>query len=183
MRSRTGCWPCSGGTGSRGRSCAGCCCRWPWHACCRPGGEDPIGPRLASDETADLRKGRVTACLSPKHAGVTRKVENCVTWALTALVTALGQAWTDFDVYMPECCARLRPPPEGQHPGGPGVRHQAGTGHQSGEAPDGRPGAPWRLPTKFNDRCGEFRGTLRALSLSYLVIIPLRLPGVYKPMN
>ena len=36
MRGRTGCRPCSAGTSGRGRSCAGCCCRWPWHACCRP---------------------------------------------------------------------------------------------------------------------------------------------------
>ena len=40
--------------------------------------DDPIGPGLAFDETADLRKGRATACVSPQHAGVTGKVENCV---------------------------------------------------------------------------------------------------------
>ena len=40
--------------------------------------DDPIGPGLAFDETADLRKGRDTACVSPQHAGVTGKVENCV---------------------------------------------------------------------------------------------------------
>ncbi len=40
--------------------------------------DDLIGPGLAFDETADLRKGRSTACVSPQHAGVTGKVENCV---------------------------------------------------------------------------------------------------------
>src|SRR6266851_9206927 len=40
---------------------------------------DLIGPGLAFDETADLRKGKFTACVSPQHAGVTGKVENCVT--------------------------------------------------------------------------------------------------------
>jgi SRSO17 transposase len=67
--------------------------------------DDPIGPGLAFDETADLRKGKETACVSPQHAGVTGKVENCVTWVFAALVTALGQAWIDFDVYMPGCWA------------------------------------------------------------------------------
>jgi SRSO17 transposase len=59
---------------------------------------DLIGPGLAFDETADLRKGRSTACVSPQHAGVTGKVENCVTCVFAALVTAFGQAWIDFDV-------------------------------------------------------------------------------------
>ena len=40
--------------------------------------DDATGPGLAFDETADLRKGRDTACVSPQHAGVTGKVENCV---------------------------------------------------------------------------------------------------------
>jgi len=40
--------------------------------------DDLIGPGLAFDETADLRKGKFTACVSPQHAGVTGKVENCV---------------------------------------------------------------------------------------------------------
>ena len=67
--------------------------------------DDLTGPGLAFDETADLRKGKFTACVSPQHAGVTGKVENCVSWVFAALVTALGQAWADFDVYMPDCWA------------------------------------------------------------------------------
>ena len=70
--------------------------------------DDLIGPGLAFDETADLRKGQSTACVAPQHAGVTGKVENCVTWVFAALVTALGQAWADFDVYMPRCWATIR---------------------------------------------------------------------------
>jgi len=55
--------------------------KWPWEklrealpalaAACLP--DDPgdlIGPGIAIDETADLRKGRSTACVSPQHAGV-----------------------------------------------------------------------------------------------------------------
>src|SRR6266496_3203320 len=40
--------------------------------------DDLTGPGLAFDETADLRKGKSTACVSPQHGGVTGKVENCV---------------------------------------------------------------------------------------------------------
>jgi SRSO17 transposase len=37
-----------------------------------------------------------------QHAGCAGKVENCVTTVFTAYVTAHGQAWADFDVYMPD---------------------------------------------------------------------------------
>jgi SRSO17 transposase len=63
---------------------------------------DLIGPGLAIDETADLKAGDATACAAPQHAGCTGKVENCVTSVFSAYVTACGQAWADFDVYMPE---------------------------------------------------------------------------------
>jgi SRSO17 transposase len=139
-----------------------------------PGGDDPIGPGLAIDETADLRKGGATACVSPQHAGVTGKVENCVTWVFTALVTALGQAWTDFDVYMPERWAE-----------DPDRRRKACIPkdlafatkpelaiNQVKRLMAAGARALWAAADEVYGRCGEFRGTLRALSLAYVVIIP-----------
>lgn len=64
--------------------------------------QDLIGPGLAIDETAQLKKGDATACVAPQHAGCTGKVENCVTTVFCAYVTAHGQAWVDFEVYMPQ---------------------------------------------------------------------------------
>ena len=63
--------------------------KWPWEklrgalpalaaACLPDDPDDLIGPGIAIDETADLRKGTATACVAPQHAGVTGKVENCV---------------------------------------------------------------------------------------------------------
>lgn len=63
---------------------------------------DLIGPGIAIDETAQLKQGDATACVAPQHAGCTGKVENCVTTVFSAYVTAGGQAWADFDVYMPQ---------------------------------------------------------------------------------
>jgi SRSO17 transposase len=63
---------------------------------------DLIGPGIAIDETAQLKHGDATACVAPQHAGCTGKVENCVTTVFSAYVTAAGQAWVDFDLYMPE---------------------------------------------------------------------------------
>ena len=42
------------------------------------GAGDLIGPGVAIDETAQLKKGDATACVAPQHAGCTGKVENCV---------------------------------------------------------------------------------------------------------
>jgi SRSO17 transposase len=73
------------------------------------GGEDLTGPGIAIDETAQLKHGDDTACVAPQHAGCTGKVENCVTTVFSAYVTARGQAWADFDVYMPERWAQDLP--------------------------------------------------------------------------
>ena len=67
---------------------------------------DLTGPGIAIDETAQLKHGGATACVAPQHAGCTGQVENCVTTVFSAYVTAKGQAWADFDVYMPERWAR-----------------------------------------------------------------------------
>jgi SRSO17 transposase len=63
---------------------------------------DLIGPGIAIDETAQLKDGDATACVAPQHAGCTGHVENCVTTVFSAWVTTSGQAWADFDVFMPE---------------------------------------------------------------------------------
>ena len=72
-------------------------------------GDDLIGPGIAIDETAQLKHGDATACVAPQHAGCTGQVENCVTTVFSAYVTARGQAWADFDVYMPDRWARDMP--------------------------------------------------------------------------
>jgi len=68
--------------------------------------DDLIGPGIAFDETAQLKDGDSTACVAPQHAGCTGHVENCVTTVFSAYVTTSGQAWADFDVFMPERWAK-----------------------------------------------------------------------------
>jgi SRSO17 transposase len=70
---------------------------------------DLTGPGIAIDETAHVKHGDATACVAPQHAGCTGQVENCVTTVFSAYVTASGQAWADFDVYMPDRWARDMP--------------------------------------------------------------------------
>jgi DDE superfamily endonuclease len=140
----------------------------------RDGPGDEIGPGLALDETAHLRKGRLAACASPQHAGVTGRVENCVTWVFTALVTAFGQAWVDFDVYMPDCWAK-----------DPARRRKAGIpeGLAFATKPELALEQVRRLlagglrvlraaADEVYGRSGDFRAGLRALGLSYVAIVP-----------
>ncbi len=89
------------------------CYRWDWKDLraelpglarawlpCDPG--DLTGPGIAVDETAQLKDGDATACAAPQHAGCTGHVENCVTTVFSAWVSTSGQAWADFDVFMPQ---------------------------------------------------------------------------------
>jgi SRSO17 transposase len=136
--------------------------------------DDLIGPGIAFDETAHLKKGKATACASPQHAGVTGKVENCVTWVFAALVTALGQAWIDFDVYMPDAWAKdpqrrekARIPESLEFATKPELaiaqlKRLMAAGMR----------AMWAAADEVYGRCGEFRDACRALNLAYVVIIP-----------
>ena len=91
-----------------------------------------------------------------------------MTWVFAALVTALGQAWIDFD----GTCPLVGGGPLAEARAGSreaDVRHEAGTGHRAGETPDGGRGR-----VKFSSaRCGgrEFRAR-SGPPLAYVVIIP-----------
>ena len=143
-------------------------------ACLLDDPDDLIGSGIAVDETADLKKGTATACVAPQHAGVTGKVENCVTWVFAALVTAFGQAWADFAIYMPDAWAT-----------DPGRRARAGipdglgfkTKPELAIAQLGRLAVAglrfcWVAADEVYGRSREFRDACRALSLACVVIIP-----------
>ena len=136
--------------------------------------EDEIGPGLAVDETAHLRKGKSAACVSPQHAGVTGRVENCVTWVFTALVTAFGQAWVDFDVYMPDCWAKdLRRRKKAGIPEGLAFATKPELAlEQVRRLIAGGLRVLWAAANEVYGRSGAFRAGLRALGLSYVVIVP-----------
>jgi SRSO17 transposase len=138
------------------------------------GPDDEIGPGLAVDETTDLKRGAATACVSPQHSGVTGKTENCVTWVFSALVTATGQCWAWFDLYMPGCWAK-----------DPARRKKAGIPRDLKF--ETKPALAiaqvkaiiergvricWVAADEVYGRSGDFRAACRALFLSYVVIIP-----------
>jgi len=71
------------------------------------GGDEAI---LVLDETAELKKGTMTAGVARQHAGITGQVENCQTVVFMAYVTARGHALFDFRLYLPKqwCADRER---------------------------------------------------------------------------
>ena len=139
---------------------------------CDPG--DLIGPGIAIDETAQLKHGDATACVAPQHAGCTGQVENCVTTVFAAYVATSGQAWADFDAYMPDRWAR-----------DPGRRRAAGvpedlamTTKPDLAAAQVRRLAAAGLPTgwvAFDEvytRSGTLRETCEKAGLAYVGILP-----------
>jgi len=137
--------------------------------------DDEIGPGVAIDETADLKTGKATACVPPQHAGVTGRVENCVTRVFAALVTASAQAWAWFDLYMPEE-TWAKDPERREKAGIPEglafatkpalaiaqVRKLAALGIRF----------CWVAADEVYGRSRDFRDACRALGRSYVVIIP-----------
>jgi SRSO17 transposase len=135
---------------------------------------DLIGPGVAIDETAHLKRGDATARAAPQHAGCTGKVENCVTTVFSAYVTAAGQAWIDWDVYMPERWAGDLP--RRQAAGIPGglefaTKPDLATGQLRRLTAAGLP-ARWAAADEVYGRSGAFRQACEEAGLAYVVIIP-----------
>ena len=135
---------------------------------------DLIGPGVAIDETAHLKRGDATACAAPQHAGCTGKVENCVTTVFSAYVTAAGQAWIDWDVYMPERWAGDLP--RRQAAGIPGglefaTKPDLAIGQLRRLTAAGLP-ARWAAADEVYGRSGAFRQACEEARLAYVVIIP-----------
>ena len=118
-----------------------------------------------------------TACVAPQHAGCTGQVENCVTTVFSAYVTTSGQAWADFDVYMPDRWAR-----------DPGRRQAAGIPEDLAMTtkPDlaaaqlrrlaaGLPSG-WAAFDEVYTHSGTLRETCEKAGLAYVGIPAVRLP-------
>ncbi len=160
-------------------------CRWDWTDLraelpglarawlpCDPG--DLIGPGIAVDETAQLKAGDATACAAPQHAGCTGHVENCVTTVFSAWVTTSGQAWADFDVFMPgrwdTDLARRR---AAGVPGGlrRKTKPQLAIGQLERLLGTGLP-VKWAAYDEVYGRSGELRRFCESRNLAYVAVIP-----------
>jgi SRSO17 transposase len=135
---------------------------------------DLIGPGLAFDETAQLKDGEATACVAPQHAGCTGHVDNCVTTVFSAYVTTCGQAWADFDVFMP---ARWEADLPRRRAAGIPAGLERKTKPQLAEdqlerlLKAGLP-ARWAAFDEVHGRSSALRGACQAAGLAYVAVIP-----------
>jgi SRSO17 transposase len=56
---------------------------------------------LMLDETAFLKKGRMSAGVAPQYAGITGQIENCQVAVFCAYATDMGRALIDRELYLP----------------------------------------------------------------------------------
>ncbi len=136
--------------------------------------DDLIGPGIAVDETAQLKDGDATACVAPQHAGCTGHVENCVTTVFSAWVTTSGQAWADFDVFMPQRWDRdwrrrraARIPDKLERK----TKPQLAIGQLERLLGAGLP-AKWAAYDEVYGRSGELRRFCESRDLAYVAVIP-----------
>jgi SRSO17 transposase len=135
---------------------------------------DLTGPGIAVDETAQLKDGDVTACVAPQHAGCTGHVENCVTTVFSAWVTTSGQAWADFDVFMPGRWEKdWRRRRAARIPGGLArkTKPQLAIGQLERLLDAGLP-AKWAAYDEVYGRSGELRRFCESRNLAYVAVVP-----------
>src|SRR5258708_22166540 len=106
--------------------------------------------------------------------GCTGKVENCVTTVFSAYVTAAGQAWADFDVYMPQRWARDLP--RRRAAGIPGdlefaTKPRLAIGQVRRLTAAGLP-ARWAAFDEVYGRSEDMRKACAKAGLAYVAIIP-----------
>jgi len=135
---------------------------------------DLAGPGIAVDETAQLKDGDATACVAPQHAGCTGHVENCLTTVFSAYVTTSGQAWADFDVFMPRRwekdwqrrrAARIPDKVERK------TKPQLAIAQLERLLGAGLP-AKWAAYDEVYGRSGELRRFCESRNLAYVAVIP-----------
>jgi hypothetical protein len=135
---------------------------------------DLTGPGIAVDETAQLKDGDATACVAPQHAGCTGHVENCLTTVFAAWVTTSGQAWADFDVFMPGRWEKdwrrrraARIPDKVERKTKPRLAID-----QIGRLLDAGLPARWAAFDEVYGRSGELRRFCESRGLAYVAVIP-----------
>ena len=103
-----------------------------------------------------------------------------MTWVFSALVTATGQCWAWFDLYMPKKCWAKDPArrKKADIPRGLAFATKPDLAIAQVRAVIERGvRVCWVAANEVYGRSGDFRAACRALLLSYVVIVPCGVPG------
>jgi len=130
---------------------------------------------LVVDETAELKKGEMTAGVSRQHAGITGQVENCQTVVSMAYVTARAHALFDFRLYLPKAwCQDKKRRERAQVPGGTVFKTKTGlardmvAGHVAAGTPFG-----WAAGDEVYGRSSKLRAECEQAGKGYVFAVPV----------
>lgn len=62
---------------------------------------DPLGVGILFDETADLKRGKMTCGVGYQYAGCAGGVVNCATWVMASLTGSTLKTWAAADLFLP----------------------------------------------------------------------------------
>jgi SRSO17 transposase len=130
---------------------------------------------LVLDETAELKKGRMSVGVARQHAGITGQIENCQTVVFMAYVTARAHVLFDFRLYLPKAwCAdkqrreQAKVPEDVEFAAKTELARQMLAGHLAAGAPFG-----WAAGDEVYGRSRKLRGACEDAGKGYVFAVPV----------
>jgi SRSO17 transposase len=130
---------------------------------------------LVLDETAELKKGTMTAGVARQHAGITGQVENCQTVVFLAYVTARAHTLFNFRLYLPgQWCEDTARRGRAQVPGGTvfATKTEQGTGMITDAVTGGVPFG-WVAGDEVYGRSSKLRAACEDAGKGYVLAVPV----------
>src|SRR5450755_943821 len=130
---------------------------------------------LVLDETAELKKGKMTVGVARQHAGITGQIENCQTVVFCAYVTARAHALFSFRLYLPrQWCADRRRRKRAQVPDGTvfATKTEQGTEMITAAVTAGVPFG-WVAGDEVYGRSSKLRAACEGTGKGYVLAVPV----------
>ena len=130
---------------------------------------------LVLDETAELKKGTMTAGVARQHAGITGQVENCQTVVFLAYVTARAHTLFNFRLYLPgQWCEDTARRGRAQVPDGTvfATKTEEGTGMITDAVTGGVPFG-WVAGDEVYGRSSKLRAACEDAGKGYVLAVPV----------
>jgi SRSO17 transposase len=130
---------------------------------------------LVLDETAELKKGKMSVGVARQHAGITGQIENCQTVVFLAYVTARAHTLFSFRLYLPkQWCADRGRRERAQVPGGTvfATKTEQGT-EMITEAVTAGVLFSWTAGDEVYGRSSKLRAACEAAGKGYVFAVPV----------
>jgi SRSO17 transposase len=130
---------------------------------------------LVLDETAELKKGRMSVGVARQHAGITGQIGNCQTVVFCAYVTARAHALFNFRLCLPkQWCADRRRRERAQVPDGTvfATKTEQGTAMITDAVAGGVPFS-WVAGDEVHGRSSKLRAACQDAGKGYVLAVPV----------